>query len=167
MRLVSASLSLIGLAVAALGWWAIAGAIAVPRGASSMAFRLGLALAALLPAVMVLAAMILAQMLLRFATSAFDPLAGRDGRLLHLNQRVIQNTVEQLAVLAPALLAWAAGAEAAAMPWVIALAFVFAAARLVFWIGYLIDPVGRAVGMAPSAVAALVALGAAARAWLT
>ena len=165
MRLVSASLSLIGLAGAGLGWWLLAGAIEAPRGASSMAFRLGLALAALLPAVMVLAAMILAQMLLRFATAAFDPLAGRDGRLLHLNQRVILNTLEQFAVFAPALLAWAAGTEASAMPGVIALAFVFAAARLAFWVGYLIDPVGRALGMAPSFAASLAALGLAARAW--
>jgi uncharacterized MAPEG superfamily protein len=167
VRLVSASLALIGLAAAALGWWLLAGAIEVPRGASSMAFRLGLALAALLPAAIVLAAMILAQMLLRFATGAFDPLAGRDAPLLHLTQRVIGNTIEQFAVFAPALLAWAAGGEASAMPGVIALGIVFAAARLVFWVGYLIDPVARAVGMAPSFAAAVFALGSAVLAWLS
>lgn len=131
-----------------------------------MAFRIGLALAALIPAAIVLAAMILAQMLLRFTTGAFDPLAGRDCRLLHINQRVIGNTVEQVTVFAPALLAWAAGADASAMPGVIALGIVFAAARLVFWVGYLIDPMARALGMAPSFIAGLAALGAAARAWL-
>ncbi len=167
MPLVSLSLSLIGLAVAALATWGISGAIGIPRGSSSMAFRLGLALAALLPAAMVLAAMVFAQMLLRFVTGAFDPLAGQDGRLLVLNQRVITNTVEQLAVFAPALLAWAAGADASAMPWVIALGVVFAAARIVFWIGYLIDPVARAAGMAPSAAASVAAIVAAVRAWIT
>lgn len=166
MRLVSASLSLIGLAAAGLGWWLLAGAIEVPRGASSMAFRIGLGLAALIPAAIALASMLLAQMLLRFATGAFDPLAGQDSRLLQINQRVIGNTVEQLAVFAPALLAWAAGADAAAMPGVIALGMVFAAARLVFWVGYLIDPLARALGMAPSFVATLAALGAATRAWI-
>ena len=166
MRLVSASLSLIGLALAGLGWWLIAGALEPPRGASSMALRIGLALAALLPAAAALALMILAQMLLRFATGAFDPLAGRDARLLHVNQRAIGNTVEQMGVFAPALLAWAAGANAAAMPWVIALGIVFGAARLAFWAGYMIDPMARAVGMAPSFVAALIAIGCAAWAWL-
>ncbi len=165
MRLVSASLALIGLAAAGLAWWLLAGAIAEPRGASSMAVRLGLALAALLPAVIVLAAMILAQMALRFASGAFDPLAGRDSLLLAVNQRVIGNTIEQMAIFAPALLAWAAGAGAAAMPSVIALGVVFGASRLVFWVGYLVHPMGRALGMAPSFVAALAALGAALAAW--
>lgn len=165
MRLVSASLALIGLAAAGLGWWLLGGAIAEPRGASSMAVRLGLALASLLPAVIVLAAMILAQMALRFASGAFDPLAGRDSLLLAVNQRVIGNTLEQMAVFAPALLAWAAGAGAPAMPWVISLGVVFGAARLVFWVGYLIHPMARAVGMAPSFVAALAALGAALVSW--
>ncbi len=166
MRLVSASLALIGLAAAALMWWLLGGAITEPRGASSMAVRLGHAFASLLPAVLVLAAMIGAQMLMRFASAAFDPLSGRESRLLLVNQRVITNTVEQLAVFAPSLLAWAAGAEARAMPWVISLGIVFGAARLAFWIGYLIDPLARAFGMAPTAVASLIALGAAIRAWI-
>ncbi|WP_144183080.1 MAPEG family protein [Elioraea rosea] len=167
MRLVSASLALIGLAASALLWWLLGGVIVEPRGASSMAVRLGFGLAALLPAVLLLAAMLLAQMLLRFASGTFDPLAGRESRFLLVNQRVITNTIEQLAVFAPSLLAWAAGAEARAMPWIIALGIVFGAARLAFWIGYLIDPVARALGMAPTAVASLLALGAAIHAWLT
>jgi uncharacterized membrane protein YecN with MAPEG domain len=166
VRLVSASLSLIGLAAAGLLWWLLAGLVGEPRGAATMAVRLGLALAALLPTLIVLAAMIAAQMLLRFATGAFDPLAGRDGRLLAVNQRVIGNTLEQMALFAPALLAWAAGAAPGEMRWVIALGPVFAAARLVFWAGYVIDPMARAAGMAPSFVASLVALGAACRAWI-
>jgi hypothetical protein len=165
VRLVSASLSLIGLASAGLLWWLLAGLVGEPRGAATMAVRLGLALAALLPALIVLAAMILAQMLLRFAAGAFDPLAGRDGRLLAVNQRVIANTLEQMALFVPALLAWAAGAAPGEMRWVIALGPVFAASRLVFWAGYVIDPMARAAGMAPSFVAALMAIGAAVVAW--
>jgi hypothetical protein len=165
LRLVSASLALIGLAAAGLAWWLLAGVIAEPRGASSMAMRLGLALAALLPGVIVLAAMILAQMALRFASGAFDPLAGRDSLILHVNQRVIGNTLEQMAIFCPSLLAWAAGAGAAAMPGVIALGIVFGAARLLFWVGYLIHPMARALGMAPSIAASLAALVAAVAAW--
>ncbi len=166
MRLVSASLALIGLAAAALAWWLLETAIGEPRGASSMAIRLGLGLASLLPAAIVLAAMILAQMVLRFASGAFDPLAGRDSLLLHVNQRVIGITLEQMAVFCPALLAWAAGAAPAAMPGVIALGIVFGGARLVFWVGYLLHPMARALGMAPSFAASLAALVAALTAWI-
>ena len=133
---------------------------------SSMAVRLGLGCAALLPGAMVLALMVLGQMALRLAAGIADPLAGRETRWLLVNQRVITNTVEQFTLFVPALLALSAGVTAARMGEVTALGVVFAAARLVFWIGYLIAPIGRAAGMAATLVATLSALGAAAWFWV-
>jgi uncharacterized membrane protein YecN with MAPEG domain len=92
------------------------------------------------------------QMRLRARTGAVDPLAGRDGALLQVNQRVLTNTVEQLAGFVPALLALAAGAAPGWMRFVVAAGLVFALARLVFWAGYLLGPLTRAPGMAATAV---------------
>ena len=64
------------------------------------------------------------------------------------NQRVIANTIEQMAVFVPALLALAAGAPAARMAPIVALALVFALARLAFWVGYHAGTRLRAPGMA-------------------
>jgi uncharacterized membrane protein YecN with MAPEG domain len=112
--------------------------------------RIGLALAALLPAVCVVDLMIVVQMWLRARTGALDPLAGRDARLLQVNQRALTNTVEQLAGFAPALLALATGAPPSWMAFVVAAGVVFGLARLVFWAGYLLGPLLRAPGMAAS-----------------
>jgi hypothetical protein len=164
-RLTSVSLGGFGLVGALAGWWWLARAWPAVEGTSSMAVRLGLAAAALCPAAAVLLAMVLASSAARFAAAAFDPLAGQDGKFLAVNQRVIGNTVEQLLVFAPALLAWAAGGGAAAMPGVLAAAGLFAAARVAFWIGYHLHPFARAPGMAATLGLNGLALVMAARAW--
>jgi uncharacterized membrane protein YecN with MAPEG domain len=135
--------------------------------APDMSHRIGLACAALLPTVALLLVMILAQMAVRGMTGAIDPTAGRDGRFLQVNQRALTNTVEQLAAFIPSLLALAAGAGAAGIGQVVALALVFAVARLAFWTGYLAGARLRAPGMAATVAVNLVTLAAAARVWLT
>lgn len=147
MRRKSALLSTIGLIAALLAWRLLAAAIA-PGAAGTEAQRMGLGLAALLPAAVVLTAMILAQMVTRGAVQVLDPCAGQETRFLLVNQRVISNTLEQLAVFAPALLALAARSDPADMPAVLALGGTFALARLAFWGGYLRAPLFRAPGMA-------------------
>ncbi|WP_019015000.1 MAPEG family protein [Elioraea tepidiphila] len=161
-RLLSVGGSGIGLGIAAalfvaLDW------LLPPIAAASTADRLGLAALALLPGALVLALMIGAQMLLRFATGAFDPIAGSDSRALIRTQRAITNTVEQLAVFAPAMLALAAAG--APMRGVAALGVVFGVARLAFWLGYAIHPLARAPGMAATGACSLAALGWAGLAW--
>jgi uncharacterized membrane protein YecN with MAPEG domain len=153
--------------VAGLLLWRLTSAV-IPIGAeaTSMALRLGLAAAAMLPCVAMLAAMILAQMGARFMLGAFDPTDGDEARFLRTNQRVISNSVEQLMIFAPALLALAGGAPHAAMPGVLALAVVFAFARLAFWAGYLAAPLARAPGMAATIAVNLATLLAAAWFWL-
>jgi len=165
MRGLSLLLGVCGAVAAGLAWQALLPFLPSDPAGSSMAVRLGRGSAALLPGAGVLALMLLAQMALRFAAGAFDPLAGQDGRWLRVNQRVITNTVEQMAVFAPALLALAAGVPAARMAEVTAAGLVFAGARLLFWAGYMAAPLGRAFGMAATLTTTLATLGAAAWAW--
>jgi uncharacterized membrane protein YecN with MAPEG domain len=109
--------------------------------------------------------MIIVQMRARAATGAIDPTAGRDSHFLRLNQRVITNTVEQLACFVPALLALAGRAASERMNKVVALALLFALARLMVWLGYLVRPMLRAPGMAATFGVNVVTLGAAIWAW--
>ncbi|HVC62273.1 MAG TPA: MAPEG family protein [Acetobacteraceae bacterium] len=151
---------------AILAWWLLA-AVLAPVSLAGVAPHVALALAALLPSAALLAVMILAQMGARAMTGAIDPLAGTDSPFLRTNQRVIANTVEQMTVFVPALLALAAGVPAARMGPVVALAYVFAVARLVFWIGYLAGVRLRAPGMAATFAVNVATLAAAAWVWLT
>jgi hypothetical protein len=159
-------LSVAGVVTAVLGWHALVAFMPPDPTWSSMAVRLGVAALALLPTAFLLWLMVLAHMLARFIAAAFDPLSNPDGPFLRLNQRVITNTVEQFLCFLPALLALAAGTSAARMPEVIAMALIFAAARLVFWLGYLCGPMLRAPGMAATFAAVTAALAGAAFVWL-
>jgi uncharacterized membrane protein YecN with MAPEG domain len=161
----SALLSTIGLLAGLLAWRLIA-ALIVPGAVETDLQRLELSLGALFPALIVLALMILAQMAARARAQAFDPTAGKETRFLLVNQRVITNTVEQLAVFAPALLALAVRSNPDQMNSVVALGFLFAGARLVFWAGYLRAPLLRAPGMAATAAATMATLLAALWVWL-
>lgn len=165
MRARSLLLGGAGAIAAILLWWLLTAAWPVSPSAS-VELRLGLALAALLPALFLLWLMILAQMLARFRGAVFDPLAGAETNFLRVNQRVISNTVEQLAIFIPALLALALRVRAGWLPAALALAIVFAAGRLAFWIGYLRAPISRAPGMAATIVATSAALFAASAVWL-
>lgn len=153
-----------GVAAAVLAWWLLA-AVA-PEAAAGVGPHIAAALAALLPSVALLTAMIVAQMGVRAMTGAIDPLAGADDGFLRTNQRVITNTVEQLSAFVPALLALAAGLPAARMGPIVALAYVFALARLAFWIGYLAGVRLRAPGMAATGAVNIATLCAAAWVWL-
>ncbi len=166
MRGLSLLLGTAGAVAGFLAWRLLAALIPTDPAAASMSVRLGLAAASLLAAAAVLAAMVAAQMAARFWQGSFDPTAGKDGPFLRVNQRVISNSVEQMAILTPAILALAAGVPAPRMAEVLALAPVFALARLAFWAGYLAAPLLRAPGMAASFGASLTALGWAVAVWL-
>lgn len=164
MRLASLALSALGLAGAGLLWWWLA-ATAPPVARIDTAGRLALAAASLLPGVAVLAAMIIAQIGIRFVTGAFDPTRGEESRALRVNQRAITNTVEQLAVFAPSLVALTAAVDETRLAAALALGAVFATARLAFWVGYALHPVARAPGMAASGACGLAALAWAIAVW--
>lgn len=73
----------------------------------------------------------------RLSSPAFDPLAGFETRRLRVNQRYLQNTVEQTLVFAPALFGLTAySPDGSAMRAVMATTIVWILARFAFWIGY-------------------------------
>lgn len=166
MRSLSFLLGCCGAVLALLAWQGLAALMPSGTDGASMAVRLGQGSAALLPGAAVLAAMVAVQMGARFVLGVFDPLAGHETRFLRRNQRIISNTVEQMAIFAPSLLALAAGAPGERMAEVTALGFVFALARLAFWAGYLAAPVTRAPGMAATIVTSIATLLAASWLWL-
>jgi MAPEG family protein len=165
MRLGSLLASAVGIVAAFAVWLGLSEMLPVSANAA-MPERIGLACAALLPAIGVIDLMVVVQMVLRAWCGAIDPLAGRDGRMLQVNQRALTNTVEQLAAFAPALVALAAGAPPAWMRFVVAAGLTFGLARLVFWAGYLLGPLLRAPGMAASFVVNVATVLAAGFVWL-
>lgn len=73
----------------------------------------------------------------RLTSPAFDPLVGFKTRRLRINQRYLQNTVEQIIVFAAALFGLAAySPNGSAMRAVVASTVVWIVARVAFWLGY-------------------------------
>jgi uncharacterized MAPEG superfamily protein len=73
----------------------------------------------------------------RLTSPAFDPLAGFETRRLRVNQRYLQNTVEQIIVFAAALFGLAAYCpDGSAMRAVVATTVIWIAGRVAFWLGY-------------------------------
>ena len=142
--------------------WAVA-IVAVPLGMGLpfLPAPLGLALGFIAPG-LVLAAMIAVLAARRFMDSDLvdgaDPLPATAAQR---DQAVLTNTVEQL-VLAAVL--WPFVAQTLGGAVVVAMGLGFAAARLLFWLGYHIWPPLRALGFAatfyPSVVAAIWAFAA-------
>ena len=94
----------------------------------------------------------------RLQSPAFDPLAGYEDRRLQVNQRYLQNTLEQLVVFAVGLLGLAAYcADGAAMRFIPATSAVWVLARFAFWIGYHRSAALRGLGV-PSMMIGLVML---------
>jgi hypothetical protein len=94
----------------------------------------------------------------RLQSAAFDPLAGVQTRRLQVNQRYLQNTLEQLVVFTAGLFGLAYYSDGGeAMRAVVATVAVRIAARLAFWIGYHRSAALRGVG-APGMLLALLVL---------
>ncbi len=110
--------------------------------------RIGLALKlSALPAGFLLV-VVQAVALTRLVTGAIDPLTDVPSNWRRVDMRVLANTVEQTLIFLPLLLATAMVIEADESAWLTALPVVFVLARIVFWVGYRISPMGRAPGMA-------------------
>jgi hypothetical protein len=93
----------------------------------------------------------------RLSSPAFDPLAGYETRRLRVNQRYLQNTLEQTVVFAAALFGLAAYCPTgAAMRAVAATAVVWMLARYAFWIGYHRSAALRGLGAPGMAISMIV-----------
>lgn len=97
----------------------------------------------------------------RFKGEAIDPTLGKENRSMIVNDRVVDNTVQQYLLFMAAGLAVAAGAAGPALGMIVAASLVFVAMRLAFWIGYRIHPLYRAFGMAGTSYLNVLLLGTA------
>jgi hypothetical protein len=130
-------------AVAALLWWGVFHLL--PPGFAGAVPPLTVALGCIGAATLfTLVAGIEAVAHERLATPAIDPLAGMESARMKVNQRYLQNTLEQLVVFAAGLALLAAYTEARTM---FAATLVWILGRWAFWIGYHIAPRFRAIGL--------------------
>jgi hypothetical protein len=94
----------------------------------------------------------------RLQTSAFDPATSNASRRLWVNQRYLQNTLEQLVVFIAAVFGLALySPDGAAMRAVLATTVVWVLARFAFWLGYHRSAALRGLG-APGMATTLIAL---------
>ncbi|WAS95543.1 MAPEG family protein [Nannocystis punicea] len=86
----------------------------------------------------------------RGKSEAIDPLAGagREPRVMQIHARYTQNTLEQLVLFVIVLGALSTYLDAGSMHLLPILTAVFILGRVVFWVGYLRDPLLRSPGMA-------------------
>ena len=84
----------------------------------------------------------------RFLTDAIDPLRHAESRVIEINERYIDNTLQQYLVFLVGTVALSTFLDGQSMKLIVALTVVFILARIVFWVGYRIDSLYRAPGMA-------------------
>jgi uncharacterized MAPEG superfamily protein len=84
----------------------------------------------------------------RALSEAIDPTLGKESQAMLINGRVVDNTLQQYVLLCAATLALSVNLDPRQLHVIAAAAIVFVAARILFWIGYRIDPLYRAFGMA-------------------
>lgn len=95
----------------------------------------------------------------RLTSPAFDPMAGFETHRLRVNQRYLQNTVEQIIVFAAALFGLAAySPDGSAMRAVVATTVLWIVARAAFWLGYQRSAAMRGLGAPGMAVSMFVLL---------
>lgn len=94
----------------------------------------------------------------RLVSDSFNPLAQRDSQRLQINQRVLQNTLEQLPLFGGgiAMICWLYPLEFRAT---LAATHIWILSRWVFWIGYHLGPQHRIAGLVGSAQSMIVLLG--------
>ena len=84
----------------------------------------------------------------RFLSRAIDPLRHAEDRAMEVNGRVVDNTLQQNFVFFVGTLALSTFLTHETLKLIPALVAVYILARIVFWVGYRIDPLYRAPGMA-------------------
>ena len=93
-----------------------------------------------------------------FVADAIDGARTSQNRLIEITLRYNQNTLEQTTLAAIAWAGLALNLPHEMLRLIPAMAIVFVAGRALFWIGYLITPVARALGLGLSAYPTFVAL---------
>ncbi|WP_321888417.1 MAPEG family protein [Paraburkholderia bannensis] len=155
---------IVAIAVAslvALGIWLAVARLLLPLpGMDSLAARMLLTLKCCCVAVLFcLVAGVEAVAHERLTSPAFDPLARYETRRLRVNQRYLQNSVEQVIVFGVSLFGLAAYcADGAQMRAVVATTVVWILARIAFWLGYHRSAALRGLGAPGMALSMIVLL---------
>jgi hypothetical protein len=84
----------------------------------------------------------------RFLSEAIDPTLHRENLATEINGRVADNTLQQSMLFLVGTLALSVNLTSPQMRAIPAATLVFVVARIAFWIGYRINPLYRAFGMA-------------------
>ena len=137
-----------GVASMALAMWLLPGVLPAPADVASLDGRLAYALRWCAFAALPLFFLVVAIGNARALGAAIDPTLGREDKAMLINGRVADNSLEQFTLFFAGARALAAGLPPGSMRVIGAAAIVFAAARILFWIGYRIDPLYRAFGFA-------------------
>lgn len=84
----------------------------------------------------------------RFTTSAINPLDRSGTKYVEMRSKILQNTVEQFLLHAFSLIVLSTYLSEESMYWIPLLVVLFVIARVVFAVGYSMDPLKRAYGFA-------------------
>jgi hypothetical protein len=136
--------------------------IPAPAGVETLAERIAFALQLNVIAAAPLFIMIITVANSRFLSEAINPLARRETLAQQTDGRVTDNTLQQTFVFLVGTLALSTLLDASHLQVLVALTIVFVLARIAFWIGYRMNPLYRAPGMAATAYLNLGLLGTAA-----
>ena len=137
-----------GITSMVLAMWLLPTLLPQPADADTLAGRLAYALRWAALAALPLALMVAAVGNARFKSEAIDPTRPVEDRTMIINGRVAENTLQQFALFLAGSLGLAASLPPDRVTLIGAAAIWFTVARLLFWIGYRIDPLYRAFGFA-------------------
>ena len=140
-----------GVVAMVLSVWILTGALPVPAISDVIGERLAYALHANIIAVVPLFIMFITLGNSRFLSEAIDPTRHAESRSMEINGCVADNTLQQNFVFAIASLAVSTVVPFQHLQIVWACAIVFIVARAAFWLGYRLNPLYRAPGMAATA----------------
>jgi len=135
----------------AISVWVLAHLLAAPVIPDTLVDRLAYALSANIFSILPLFVMIAAVGNSRFLSDAIDPTKHAENAKLEIDGRVADNTLQQNFIFFVATLALSTVVPFKNLQIIWALAFVFVAARCVFWLGYRLNPLYRAPGMSATA----------------
>lgn len=128
---------------AALYYWILP----TPTGLATATSRLVFALQCSALPVLTMLAGVWFVALGRATSPALDPFAGAESRTLQVHMRYLSNTTEQVLLFIGSAAAYATFLGPDTIRIIPTLAVLFAVNRVVYWIGYLIDPSYRGLGL--------------------
>ena len=110
------------------------------------------------PGLMLLVCVLLTMSTRFVSQDAFDGTRTPSSRFMEINLRVTQNTLEQVVLAAIAWIGLSLALPAERLGAIPVLAALFAVGRILFWVGYQINPLARAIGFGLTAVPTAVAI---------